>query len=123
MATIGVLKLGSITQFLSHEVLGGFTSAAAIIISFSQMKYVLGVKAKKHHYPVNTVIEVFSQVPNTNFAELFIAIISGTIVLLLRRWKKANLGSDGQKKTKGEASKCFKFMAVATRFSALIVVM
>ena len=65
----------------------------------------------------------FKSLLNTYFAELFISIISGTIVLLLRRWKKANLGSDGQKKTKGEASKCFKFMAVATRFSALIVVM
>ena len=31
---LGVLKLGSITQFLSHEVLGGFTSAAAIAVTW-----------------------------------------------------------------------------------------
>ena len=38
---LGLLRLGGITQLLSHEVLGGFTAAAAVIISFSQMKYVL----------------------------------------------------------------------------------
>jgi sulfate permease, SulP family len=119
---LGLLRLGSMTQFLSHEVLGGFTAAAAIIISFSQMKYVLGVKIARHHYPVQTIVEVFSKIPNTNLAEMFISFISVAIILLLRYWKKKNIGPDGKKKTKREVGKMFHIMSVVVRFSALIVV-
>lgn len=115
---LGVLRLGSITQFLSHEVLGGFTAAAAIIISFSQMKYVLGVKIARHHYPVETVVEVFSKVPETNLAEVFIAFISMSIIIALQYWKKKYTGAGKKKKT----TKIFKIMSVVVRFSALIVV-
>ncbi|MEW5297662.1 MAG: hypothetical protein WDW36_000857 [Sanguina aurantia] len=37
---IGVLRLGFLTNFLSHSVIGGFTSGAAIIIGLSQFKYI-----------------------------------------------------------------------------------
>ena len=41
---MGIFKLGFLVNFLSHPVIAGFTSAAAIIIGFSQMKHLLGVK-------------------------------------------------------------------------------
>lgn len=34
---IGVLRLGLLTEFLSHPVMAGFTSAAALMIAFSQL--------------------------------------------------------------------------------------
>ena len=85
---LGLLGLGSVTQFLSHEVLGGFTAAAAVIISFSQMKHVLGVPVGRHHYPAETIVEVLSKIPQTNLAEVCIAVVSMCIILALRRWKK-----------------------------------
>lgn len=39
----GVLKLGGITKFISHAVISGFTSAAAIVIGFSQLNHLLGM--------------------------------------------------------------------------------
>jgi sulfate transporter 4 len=39
---MGVFRLGFITILLSHAVVSGFTSAAAIIIGMTQLKYVLG---------------------------------------------------------------------------------
>jgi sulfate transporter 4 len=39
---MGVLRLGFVTIFLSHAVVSGFTSAAAIIIGLSQVKYIFG---------------------------------------------------------------------------------
>ena len=39
---MGVLRLGFVTIFLSHAVVSGFTSAAAIIIGLSQVKYFFG---------------------------------------------------------------------------------
>jgi len=39
---VGVLRLGWITKFLSHAVIGGFTSGAAITIALGQFKYIVG---------------------------------------------------------------------------------
>jgi len=40
---MGIFRLGFIVNFLSHPVVAGFSSAAAIIIGFSQLKYLLGI--------------------------------------------------------------------------------
>ncbi|EFJ51511.1 hypothetical protein VOLCADRAFT_79619 [Volvox carteri f. nagariensis] len=40
---VGVFRLGFVTNFLSHSVIGGFTSGAAITIGLSQVKYILGI--------------------------------------------------------------------------------
>ena len=73
---LGLLRMGSITNLLSHEVLGGFTSAAAVIIASTQMKYVLGVHIGRHRYPVLTLIEIFMQVPNADMTELLLSLAS-----------------------------------------------
>ncbi len=39
---MGLLRLGLVTNFLSHPVLSGFTSAAALIIAFSQFDHLVG---------------------------------------------------------------------------------
>mmetsp|Transcript_32924 Transcript_32924/g.84134 ORF Transcript_32924/g.84134 Transcript_32924/m.84134 type:complete len:91 (-) Transcript_32924:268-540(-) len=36
-AVLGLVRLGFLTKFLSHSVISGFTSGAAIIIGFSQV--------------------------------------------------------------------------------------
>lgn len=41
---MGIARLGFLVNFLSHPVISGFTSAAAIIIGLSQLKHLLGVK-------------------------------------------------------------------------------
>ena len=48
----GTLRLGNISRLLSHPVLAGFTSAAAIIIAVSQLKDLLGIAipASEHTY-------------------------------------------------------------------------
>lgn len=39
---MGLLRLGFVTTFLSRAVIGGFTTGSALIIGFSQVKYILG---------------------------------------------------------------------------------
>jgi len=43
---MGLFKMGFVTRLLSHPVLSGFTSAAALIIGFGQVKHVLGFSPK-----------------------------------------------------------------------------
>ena len=40
---MGIARMGIVTNFLSHPVLSGFTSAAALIIAFSQFEDLIGV--------------------------------------------------------------------------------
>ena len=40
---LGVFRLGFLVNFLSHPVISGFTSAAALIIGLSQLKHLLGI--------------------------------------------------------------------------------
>lgn len=40
---MGLVRLGFLVNFLSHPVLSGFTSAAALVIGFSQLKHLLGL--------------------------------------------------------------------------------
>jgi sulfate permease, SulP family len=42
--TMGLLRFGFLTNFLSHPVLAGFTSAAALIIGASQLRHLVGVE-------------------------------------------------------------------------------
>jgi MFS superfamily sulfate permease-like transporter len=41
---VGALRLGFLTNFLSHSVISGFTSGAAVIIGLSQV----GLRAGRH---------------------------------------------------------------------------
>ncbi|MEO1867494.1 MAG: SulP family inorganic anion transporter, partial [Methylococcales bacterium] len=43
---MAVLRLGGIVKFISHPVLTGFTSGAAILIILSQLSHVVGVQLK-----------------------------------------------------------------------------
>ena len=44
---MGVLRLGVLVNFMSHSVLSGFTSAAAIVIAASQVKDLFGLDAER----------------------------------------------------------------------------
>lgn len=46
---MGVFRLGFIVNFISHNVISGFTSAAALIIGFSQLKHLMGVNIPRSH--------------------------------------------------------------------------
>ncbi len=77
---MGIFKLGFLVNFLSHPVIAGFTSAAAIIIGFSQLKHLLGIsipRGKVHE----TIMNVLENIGNINMPT--IAIGAGAIATLL----------------------------------------
>lgn len=47
---LGVARFGFLVNFLSHPVLSGFTSAAALIIGLSQLKHLLGIDLPRSNY-------------------------------------------------------------------------
>lgn len=86
--TLGVLRLGFITNLLSKPVISGFTSAAAIIIGFNQIKYLLGVEVVKSNRIYEVVINSFSQIGNTHLLTLILGIAGMIIIKLSKRLHK-----------------------------------
>ncbi|MBF2079411.1 MAG: sulfate permease [Synechococcales cyanobacterium T60_A2020_003] len=78
---IGLLRLGFLVNFLSQAVISGFISAAAILISVSQLKHLLGVKIPQSEALVQLVTSLIQALPETNGITLLMGL--GSIALLL----------------------------------------
>ena len=83
---LGVARLGFLTRLLSHPVLVGFTSAAALIIGASQVKHLLGVSLENDEHFHETVWELIQK--STDAHGLTLAVGLGAIALMvgLKRW-------------------------------------
>jgi SulP family sulfate permease len=83
---LGVLRLGAIINLLSHPVVNGFTTAAAIIIATSQLNKIFGVTVDKAPHHVETVVRVLeAAVQRTHWPTLVIAIVAFATMIILRR--------------------------------------
>jgi len=71
---MGFFRLGYLTNFLSHPVIGGFTSAAALIIAFSQLKYLLGINIPRSNFIHEIIINAASNISQINW----LTVIVGT---------------------------------------------
>jgi SulP family sulfate permease len=78
---LGVFKLGFLVNFLSHPVISGFTSAAALIIGLSQLKHLLGVDLARSHHVHEILIQAFEKIGEINWAAFGIGI--GGIILIM----------------------------------------
>ena len=82
---LGVLRVGFVVNFLSHAVISGFTSAAAIIIGLSQLKHLLGVNTPRTHNVFELLWETGKQLGEVNPITLLIGVGSIIALLLLKR--------------------------------------
>lgn len=78
---MGVARLGVITNFLSQPVLSGFTSAAAVHIALSQVKYLLGVPLPRTDHLHEMLGELARALPLVHWPT--VAISTASILLLL----------------------------------------
>ena len=85
---MGVFRLGFLVNFLSHPVISGFTSAAALIIGFSQLKHLFGVSIPSSHHVHEIVAGVIKEIGNTNMPTLAIGLISIALIIILKKVDK-----------------------------------
>ncbi|MEL6405096.1 MAG: sulfate permease [Chloroflexota bacterium] len=78
---LGILRAGFIVNFLSHPVLSGFTSAAAIVIGLSQLKNLMGFDVPRSQQLHETAWYVFTNMSLMNVASFAIGV--GGILILL----------------------------------------
>lgn len=78
---IGFLRMGFITNFISHPVLSGFIYASAVVIALSQVEHLLGVPIEGEHSTVGTVLEHVRRIGETD--PITLAIGLGSLVALV----------------------------------------
>jgi len=85
---LGVLRMGFLVNFLSKPVISGFTSAAAIIIVFSQMKHLLGISVVGSNRIYETIINIFYKLGEINYVDFGIGLVGIALLLGFKKWSK-----------------------------------
>lgn len=83
---LGLARLGFLTRLLSHPVLVGFTSAAALIIGASQIKHVLGVSLDNDDHFHETVWELAQKASDAHGLTLAVGVGAIALMVGLKRW-------------------------------------
>uniref|UniRef100_A0A3Q0T5W2 Solute carrier family 26 member 3 n=1 Tax=Amphilophus citrinellus TaxID=61819 RepID=A0A3Q0T5W2_AMPCI len=84
---MGVLQVGFIVIYLSDTLVSGFTTAAAIHILVSQLKFVFGLIVPGISGPLSiiyTLEKVFVQITSTNICDLVMSIIIMLVVFVVK---------------------------------------
>lgn len=86
----GLARLGTLVNFVSHSVVIGFTSGAAILIATSQLKHVLGLKLPGSHAFLEVWLNIFGMLDKVNVYVFFVAIVTLLSAIFFRakmpRW-------------------------------------
>lgn len=85
---LGAFRLGFLINFLSHPVISGFTSAAAFIIGFSQLRNLLGIDIPRSNKIHIIISDVLTHIREVNFVTLAVGIGGIIIMLMVRRIRK-----------------------------------
>jgi len=90
---LGIARFGFLVNFLSHPVLSGFTSAAALIIGLSQLKHLLGVDIERSHLIHEILLAALRQFADIHVLTLAIGAGSILFLIALRKWLPAIPGA------------------------------
>ncbi len=82
---LGVLKLGTIVNFVSHPVILGFMNAAAIIIGLSQLDLLLGIPKGRSDFFLKDVWDMLLLLPQTHLPTLGMAFFGLALIVGIKR--------------------------------------
>jgi SulP family sulfate permease len=84
---MGIFKLGTIVNFVSHPVILGFINAAAIIIALSQLDLLLGIPKGRSNSFLKDIWEMLAYLPQTHLPTLAMSVFALAMMLGLKKVK------------------------------------
>uniref|UniRef100_A0AAQ5Y284 STAS domain-containing protein n=1 Tax=Amphiprion ocellaris TaxID=80972 RepID=A0AAQ5Y284_AMPOC len=84
---MGVLQVGFVVMYLSDTLVSGFTTAAAIHILVSQLKFVLGLQVPGISGPLSIIYTleiIFNKITSTNVCDVVIALVIMVVVFIVK---------------------------------------
>jgi SulP family sulfate permease len=87
---MGLARMGTLVNFVSHTVVIGFTAGAALLIASSQFKHILGITIPKGSSFFDLCVSIYNGLPQTNYYALFIGLLALTTAIVLRKiWPRS----------------------------------
>lgn len=83
--TLGVMKLGTLVNFVSHPVILGFMNAAAIIIGLSQLDMLLGIPKGRSDSFLYDIWEMLDYLPQAHLPTLAMSVFALALMLGLKK--------------------------------------
>ncbi len=87
--SLGLFRLGFLVNFLSHPVVSGFTSAAALIIGLSQLKSLLGIDIPRSHHINEILVNAFDKFAEINWTSFAIGVAGILIIMGIKKINKS----------------------------------
>ncbi|XP_055974395.1 chloride anion exchanger [Sorex fumeus] len=84
---MGCLQVGFVSVYLSESLISAFTTAAAVHVLVSQLKFMLQLKVPAHTDPFSlfkVLISIFSQIEQTNIADLVTSLVILIVVFVVK---------------------------------------
>jgi SulP family sulfate permease len=82
---LGVVRLGSIVNFVSHPVILGFMNAAAIIIGLSQLDLLLGIPKGRSDFFLRDIWEMLVNLPHAHLPTMGMAVFGLALMLAMKK--------------------------------------
>lgn len=89
----GTMRLGFLVNFLAQPVISGFTSAAAIVITASQLTHLLGYPVIKSNYLHELLWSALQNIGLLHLPTFLFSVLGMVLILGLRKWNKAIPGA------------------------------
>lgn len=86
---LGLVKGGFLINFLSHPVISGFTSAAAVIIALSQLRNLFGIEMPRSNLIYTILGSFFQKIGDIQLPTLAVGLGAILLILLLKRIRKS----------------------------------
>lgn len=119
LMAFGVLRLGFLAHLLSHPVISGFISGAAVLIAIGQVRHLLGVRFEAEGV-FAILAALFEALPRTNPVTLSIGLGSVLLLLLARSQLPRWLIAIGLPRARAELVSRLSPMAVVVVFTVLV---
>jgi sulfate transporter 4 len=81
---LGICRMGFITNFLSHAVISGFSTGAAVIIGMSQVRYLLGYDVERSDRFHVLIFNMLRNIDNFNWRTFLFGLVSICFLLFAK---------------------------------------
>ncbi|MFC1532990.1 SulP family inorganic anion transporter, partial [Thermodesulfobacteriota bacterium] len=85
---IGLFRAGVVMSFISHSAVRGFTAAAALIITATQLPHLFGLTVSRHEYIFPMLLELVKSLPDIHYQTFVIGILAIGIIFGVQKYRK-----------------------------------
>ena len=82
---LGLARMGTLVNFVSHTVVVGFTAGAAILIATSQLKHFFGVEIGRGESFAHTWVVLIQKIPESNLYVVAVAVTTLITAILFKK--------------------------------------